>query len=236
MELIVISDRKLKIMLTEPDMAKYELQPNTADYGDLHTRAALRHIFEDAQAEIGFETQGERLFVQLYTSRNGGCEIFVTKLEECGMDFSSYSEDEKNGREHRDGFASLPNLPEQNSAYGERALLDRIYREGEEDLRYTEERTRVFGFSKLSELLAVTRRLSGTGFSGKSRLYIVQGTLEVWYLILNLSEYGFERLPRRFSFLTEYAEEVRWEAMELYLSEYGRLICGDGAVEILAAL
>ena len=93
MELIVINESRLKIMLTGEDMARYDL-PSPADaeavghtappsVGDgiaPHTREILRHIFADARTEIGFDTEGERLFVQLYASKGGGCEIFVTKL------------------------------------------------------------------------------------------------------------------------------------------------------------
>jgi len=89
MELIVIGENRLKIMLTGEDMAHYDLtDPDSAEQGALgvspHTRKALRHIFADANTQIGFDTEGERLLVQLYTSKGGGCEIFVTKLGETG--------------------------------------------------------------------------------------------------------------------------------------------------------
>ena len=89
MELIVIGESRLKIMLTGEDMARYRLEEPAASGqgGDTvtpHTREVLRHIFADAREEIGFDTEGERLFVQLYASKGGGCEIFVTKLGGAG--------------------------------------------------------------------------------------------------------------------------------------------------------
>ena len=89
MELIVIGENRLKIMLTGEDMARYDLtepEPLGEAAGGVtpHTREVLRHIFADAHSEIGFDTEGERLFVQLYASKGGGCEIFVTKLGETG--------------------------------------------------------------------------------------------------------------------------------------------------------
>ena len=80
MELLVISESKLKIMLTAPDMIKYDLTSPPTNSLSLHDREVLRHLFRDAKAEIGFDTEGARLFVQLYSSKEGGCEIFVTKL------------------------------------------------------------------------------------------------------------------------------------------------------------
>ena len=89
MELIVIGENRLKIMLTGEDMARYDLtEPDPLEQSDYcatpHTREVLRHIFADAHSQIGFDTEGERLFVQLYTSKGGGCEIFVTKLGDAG--------------------------------------------------------------------------------------------------------------------------------------------------------
>ena len=84
MELIVICDTRLKIMLTGEDMAHYALGDPCKEEVSPHTREALRHILTDARAEIGFDTEGDRLLVQLYASKGGGCEIFVTKLEDTG--------------------------------------------------------------------------------------------------------------------------------------------------------
>ena len=89
MELIVIGENRLKIMLTGEDMARYDLtEPDPLEQSDYcatpHTREVLRHIFADAHSQIGFDTEGERLFVQLYASKGGGCEIFVTKLGDAG--------------------------------------------------------------------------------------------------------------------------------------------------------
>ena len=84
MELIVICDTRLKIMLTGEDMAHYDLGDPCKEEVSPHTREALRHILTDARAEIGFDTEGDRLLVQLYASKGGGCEIFVTKLEDTG--------------------------------------------------------------------------------------------------------------------------------------------------------
>jgi negative regulator of genetic competence, sporulation and motility len=84
MELIIIGENRLKIMLTGEDMARYELSEPCAESLGARARRALRSIVADAHAKIGFDTDRERLLVQLYTSRGGGCEIFVTKLEETG--------------------------------------------------------------------------------------------------------------------------------------------------------
>ena len=64
MELIVIGENRLKIMLTGEDMAHYDLtEPDSAEESTHsvtpHTRKVLRHIFADANSQIGFDTEGE---------------------------------------------------------------------------------------------------------------------------------------------------------------------------------
>ncbi len=80
MELIVISDAKLKVMLSAEDVRRYELGGNAVDGESPETKRVLREILDEVKAKTGFDASGERVLVQLYPSRGGGCELFVTKL------------------------------------------------------------------------------------------------------------------------------------------------------------
>lgn len=223
MELIVISESKLKIMLSGADMVKYELTGEGLDCADLHTREAFRHIFDDARDAVGFNTCGERLLVQLYTARDGGgCEIFVTKLgaEETGV---------WEGNE-----VSLESIWDSGSSVNrERALLRRVYAHGEEEGEVLQW---CFSFDRLDDLTEACGRLLSAGFTGESRLYIEECPREVWFLILEPSgdvNAGLSRWP---ALLNEYGRKARETDTELYLSEHGRRIIGQGAAEILAGL
>ena len=90
MELILISKSKLKIMLNESDMKEYSIGKDT-DCVDPSARKAIRSILERAKEQVGFNTEGDEIFVQLYTSKKGGCELFITKT----MDSDSGELDEK---------------------------------------------------------------------------------------------------------------------------------------------
>lgn len=219
MELIVINQNKLKIMLSAPDMARYELESNCMDCADAHTRAAFRHIFNDARAEIGFDTQGERLFVQLYASKEGGCEIFVTKL---------------GGPQEGNEWES-----------GEQELLRRIYGEEEnmtanrteQRLSAVDTRRITIVFDGMEDLLIVCRRLLREGYRGRSAVYIADSEgRTVWYLLLEIPNVTILRLPLPFAFLTEYGAEAPAREWETYLSEHGRLLCSEGGVETLGRL
>lgn len=80
MELIVISENKLKVMLTADDMRHYNLDCDTMDSDSGPTRRAFRCILDDARAQTGFDAGKDKIFVQLYPGKSGGCEMFVTKL------------------------------------------------------------------------------------------------------------------------------------------------------------
>ena len=229
MELIVISESRLKIMLSGADMVKYELAGEGMDCADRHTREAFRHIFEDARAEIGFETEGARLFIQFYASKEGGGELFVTKLSEGSL-----------GREEtyevpfpEEGAVTAPLAVEAALSEGERALLRRVYASEEKAAPIRRIRVRL---ETLAELLAVCRRLRDVGFRGESAAYIAEEAGEVWYLCLEIGGGVGSRLPRGLSFLAEYGQVAEGEAVGLYLSEHGRVIREGDAVEVLGLL
>lgn len=82
MELIKINDRKLKVMLSEVDLKLYDLDCDKIDYDCSATKAAFRAILSEARERVGFDTASDKIFVQIYPARCGGCEMFVTKLTE----------------------------------------------------------------------------------------------------------------------------------------------------------
>ena len=203
MELIVISEGRLKITLTEADMARYELadpQGGREDGWALapHARRALRHILADANENIDFDAEGERLFVQLYASKGGGCEIFVTRMED--------------GGEAR-LLRAVTNTALKNPAEEKRTVWIRL--------------------ESLEDVTALCKRLIQTGFLGESQLYITPEPT-IWYLYVSFWENRGGRLPGRWDFRREYGTETG--DMGMYLSEHGRLICPEGAVERMAIL
>lgn len=81
MELIRINDKKVKIMLTPSDMKIYELDVQQLSGGSEESRRAFRHMLHDAG--VGSETVSDtdKIYVQYYPSKEGGCEMFITKLD-----------------------------------------------------------------------------------------------------------------------------------------------------------
>ena len=80
MEYLVISESKLKIIMTPKDTEHYGFTANQADYDSPDTRRIFWRILDDAAEAVGFQPKGDKVLIQFYPSRDGGCEIFVTKL------------------------------------------------------------------------------------------------------------------------------------------------------------
>lgn len=81
MDILKISESKLKIMLTKADVKKYKLDTDNVDYNDTKTRNKVWEILDYVKKYHGFDHDGEKLLIQFYPSRDGGAELFVTKLE-----------------------------------------------------------------------------------------------------------------------------------------------------------
>ena len=80
MELILINESKLKVMLTAADMSRYAITCDTIDYDNTETRRAFWNILDEAKHKTGFDAATDRVFIQVYPSRGGGCEMYVTKI------------------------------------------------------------------------------------------------------------------------------------------------------------
>jgi negative regulator of genetic competence, sporulation and motility len=79
-EVLKISDSKLKIMLTGQDMQRYRLNSDNIDYNDPKTKHSFWQILDSVKETHGFDTSGDKVLIQFYPSKDGGCELFITKL------------------------------------------------------------------------------------------------------------------------------------------------------------
>ena len=90
MEWIKISQNKIKVMLTAEDAARYAL-PSCRSQGETLTKKAFRAILQDMRSEADFDATEDKVYVQLYPSRTGGFELFITKM---GVSMEKTAQDE----------------------------------------------------------------------------------------------------------------------------------------------
>lgn len=77
MDFLKISQNKLKISLCPEEMAEWGLEK--ADPSP-PSRERIRRLLSLADSRVGFDTRQARILLQLFASRDGGCELFVSKI------------------------------------------------------------------------------------------------------------------------------------------------------------
>lgn len=96
MEFILINENKIKVMLSEEDLDEFEIDAEEMDYSNTETKRMFWDILSRAKHSTGFDTDGQRVLVQLYPSRKGGCEMFVTKIGLLSDSFGQNEADDTN--------------------------------------------------------------------------------------------------------------------------------------------
>lgn len=79
MEIIPINESKLKIMLTPDDMVVYRISEEMLTFEKKDVRSTFSEILDDVKAKTGFDSTSGRLFIQVYPSKDGGCEVYLTR-------------------------------------------------------------------------------------------------------------------------------------------------------------
>ena len=210
MEIIMISDCKLKVMLGEEDLKRFEIKAEQLDYSNTETKRMFWDILNRAKHQTGFDTDGQRVLVQLYPSKQGGCEMFVTKI---GL---LYSENEEES-------------PKYNCGEKDNQKASRTKKEKRHMTDYS-----AFSFDTVTSMINVCKRLCALGYIGESSSYICDNGKK--YLLLS-DIYDDEYRPiNEFSFILEYASPEDTKKLGYFISEHGKLIFENDAVSKLGKL
>ncbi len=82
MEVIQINAEKVKVMLTEADLSRYELKREVWNCISQESHDTFRHILKKVEEKTGFDAGKSRVFVEAFPDKSGGCELYVTKLKQ----------------------------------------------------------------------------------------------------------------------------------------------------------
>lgn len=206
MEIIMISENKLKIMLCKEDLTHFELKPEQLDYSNTETKRMFWDVLNRAKHQNGFDTDGQRVLVQLYPSKEGGCEMFVTKI---GVLHNEESKSHINEKKHSGAI----NFKKSSRSHTSQSA---------------------FRFEDTEEMLEVCRRLKKIGYLGDSSAYFCDNGSK--YLLLSDVDSSEFAPPDEFSFISEYGDLENSKNLEYYILEHGKAICEFDAVSILSNL
>lgn len=238
MELIPINESKLKIMLDEIDMREYRLGAES-DCADTETRRAIRSILDLARQKIGFNTEGAEIFVQLYASKKGGCELFVTKGEtydncERETDYQTEKISAHNTSKETKQSTSQSKSKKKEAAKASQSS-ELTVRENTLPYPQRSEIGRLaFSFESLYDLCRVCAILHKRLTKAASRA--LRDDQGLFYLLLyNTGMSAYSRLDK-LSFIYEYGTRQSFDGLNTYLCEHGKVICDNNAIEILGTM
>ena len=61
-------------------MIEYKLESSSHESCGAGSRRTFWRVLDAAKSEVGFDPAGDKVLIQVYPIKDGGCEIFVTKL------------------------------------------------------------------------------------------------------------------------------------------------------------
>ena len=208
MEYVMINESKLKVMLEESDLSRLELSSEELDYANPEAKQLFGDILGYAKEELGFDTSGYRVLLQLYPSKDGGCEIFITRLGK--LEEAEVPKSKENSAKEKTRKPQRRNKKRKAFRFEHLSHLVGACRRLAES-----------GSSPHSEVFT---DLDGDWF------------LILSYEDDEYSEV-MDMLPvNELSFISEYGSPEDTRALSLYLGEYGRAICTSDAIETLSKL
>lgn len=208
MELIRISDRKLKIMLTPTDMTHFELDSQTLGEDSVQMHRSFRLLLDELRLKIGFDADDKHISIQYFPSREGGCEMFISNLQESNTE----------------GAVPVINSISKN------ALQIHTGKKSTGCFK----REFAYRLPTLDALLAVCERLRRINYICESTAY--RDRKKQYYLLMSaLSESPFST-PDEIGFILEYGTIENYAMRKQYLQEHGTVLCGEKAIEVLSKL
>jgi negative regulator of genetic competence, sporulation and motility len=209
MELILISNTKLKIMLTADDMESYELTEGGLTYENKETRVLFDRLLEEARSKLGFDSRASRLFIQVYTSKSGGCEVYVTKT-------APETVAEKGGNDTKGGEGCPPKekAPRKKREYC------------------------VYRFAAMEQIIDACRALSERGYESDSALYYCTSPEGGYYLVLREDIPQTPQSKKRkyvckSDVANEFGRRIGGKEVLPYLHEHCAPIAVENAVELM---
>ena len=190
MDCIRISDSKIKLTLGPDEVEKYDFEPvkNGEERTGNSFLSGFRRILRDVRRDTGFDADGKRVLVRYFYGKDGGCEMYITKLRDLSRG---------------DGVKNL------NGAY--------LWGVSPSSARGVDAERSVFRFSDLSSLTACCRFLKRIGFGGASEAF-ADRRRGAYYLALSgghpaVSEYGAPCPKGSYFFILEHFERFSSDAV-----------------------
>lgn len=207
MELKLLSENKLKIVLTNEDMAKMDITCEEMDYdGDTNTKRVFWEILDYAKRQTGFDAASGPVAIRVEDKKDDGCSILVTKT-------GAYKR--KRAHEH-EGHSGASYTRSYSPLYTSAKKKRLIYM-----------------FEDSDGLLEACRQLTLAGYDGKSDIFASEHFENAegrYYLYIE------DNHERSLSLISEYGLLINNPIFACSLDEHAKKILSSDAVQTFAEL
>ena len=209
MEFLRIGENQLKITLSEDELLFYGLDLSSLNYSSTETRRAFWALLDDAKHATGFDAAASKVSVQIYASKDGGCEMYIS-AEEHSDRVAPAPSSEAPPLPMESGLTVCPSVPRYfSSAIGT--------------------------FHRLGDLLSACRALGARGYCGNSSAWQISDRFYLHLGGTSPSRKGGKNAPDGTDLLWEFALPAG-EITLPYLAEHGVYLCAENAVATLGRI
>ena len=255
MKIEKVSENQIKCTLNREDLASRHLRISELAYGSDKARELFQDMMQQAQFELGFETENLPLMIEAIPVSGECLVLLVTKVEdpeELDTRFSNFtplstkSSSETNeaqaptyADEILNCFEHLEELLGKLSSDENKKELKRhgisISDSKQQLPEIQNAMTKIYVFRSFQRLQSLSTMLASVS-SGENSLYLDQNNGH-YYLLVRMSDHSPEQFNKICNILSEYGAPARTTyATPAYLEEHMRLLISKDAILQLAKL
>ena len=207
MELKLLSENKLKIILTNEDMTRMDITCEEMDYdGDTNTKRVFWEILDYAKRQTGFDAAAGPVAIRVEDKKDDGCSILVTKTtaSKYKNEHVKYSSSQSSSSSYSRNFSPL----------------------------YTgaKKKRLIYMFDDSNVLLEACRQLTLAGYDGKSDIFACENVQGRYYLYIE------DNHERSLNLISEYGVLINNPIFAFSLDEHATKILSSDAVQTFAEL
>jgi len=207
MKIEKVNDNKIRIFVTFDDLEERDIDLSSFNYNSPETQELFWDLMEQAELELGFETQESQLCIEAVTDVEQGFVITITRIDEDG-DFESIHKFIKNRYKRND-----LKIKRRSTNLCSPVLI--------------------YNLENFDDLCMLSLRLNPI-FRGDSSVYRCEGS---YYLVLRRIEGAEKNVNSIENILAEYGDRVmNVQFFEGYLNEYGTLMIEKNAIKFFAGM
>ncbi len=235
-----VNENQIRCTLSKEELADRQIKLSELAYGSDKARRLFRDMIEQANYEFGFEAEDIPLMIEAIPLAGENIILQITKVEypeEMDTRFSKFSERDEEDMEVSDAALFAESAGADDILGTIRKMKEELPQQAEE--KEPKERpislTKMFEFVHLEQIERLANVLDEY-YMGRNDLYKDEKKGR-FYLIVRKSHHTPEEFNKVCNVISEYSAQKKYStAIEAYLTEHGKLILKENALEVLGSL